>query len=77
MLNAQRASDLITGLLDGGYEQATRQVLDAIAASLRSGRVGRRLDELDAEALRLALAGERLTPDNRWWWRYWATWRRR
>lgn len=55
---------LLTELLDRGYERATRRVLESIAGSLSSGRVGRRLDELEIEAARLEAEGARLDPDN-------------
>lgn len=56
--------NLISGLLDRGYEEAARQTLNRIGASLSSGRVAARLAEMDEEVLRLVLEGERLTPDN-------------
>lgn len=59
-----RIGDLTRQLLDRGYETATRQTLNAIGASVNSGRINQRLNELEAEAQRLADAGERLRPDN-------------
>lgn len=59
-----RIGELTRQLLDRGYEQATRQTLNAIGASVNSGLIGQRLAELDAEAARLDAAGERLRPDN-------------
>jgi hypothetical protein len=59
-----RIGDLTRQLLDRGYEQATRQTLNAIGASVNSGLIGQRLSELEAEAARLEAAGERLRPDN-------------
>lgn len=57
-------TDLIAGLLDRGYNQVAQPVLNAVARSASSGIVRQRLAELDAEAQRLAEAGERLRPDN-------------
>lgn len=57
-------TDLVNRLLDRGYAQAAEPVLRAIASSTRSGLVAQRLDELTAEATRLAAARQRLTPDN-------------
>jgi len=57
-------SDLISGLLDRGYESAARPTLNAVARSTNSGLIQQRLAELETEAQRLADAGERLTPDN-------------
>ena len=56
--------NLISGLLDRGYEEAARQTLNRLGASLSSGRVAARLAEMDEEALRLLLADEKLMPDN-------------
>lgn len=60
----ERLDNLLAGLLDRSYEQATRQTLRAVTSNLTSGVVAQRLDELDAEAARLAAAGQRLTPGN-------------
>lgn len=60
----ERISDLVARLLDRGYERASSAVIGAVVRSTNSGVVARRLDELAAEAVRLAEAGERLTPDN-------------
>lgn len=57
-------TDLINRLLDRGYNQIAQPVINAIAASVNTGLIQRRLDELDAEAQRLDELGERLTPDN-------------
>lgn len=57
-------SELITKLLDKGYDAAAQPTLNAVARSTNSGLIQQRLSELDAEAQRLAEAGERLTPDN-------------
>jgi len=59
-----RIGELTRALLDRGYEQATRQTLNAIGASVGGGRINQRLAELDAEAARLEAAGQRLQPDN-------------
>ncbi len=57
-------SDLVNKLLDRGYDQTAEPVLRAVASSTNSGLIAQRLTELDAEAARLAEAGQRLTPDN-------------
>jgi hypothetical protein len=57
-------TDLINGLLDRGYNQQVGPVLEAIGRSTNSGLIARRLDELGAEAARLAEAGEKMLPDN-------------
>jgi len=57
-------ADVVRSLLDSRYQDTARVVLDAIARSTNSGLIARRLDELDAEARRLAEAGQRLRPDN-------------
>jgi len=56
--------DLINGLLDKGYENVARPVLNAVASSVNSGLIQQRLSELDAEVARLIEANEKLTPDN-------------
>lgn len=61
---ANRLGDLVSGLLDKGYEQAAGATLHAVGASVTSGIVAQRLAELDAEAARLAANGQRLQPDN-------------
>lgn len=55
-------SELIASLLDRGYAQATRQVVQSIANM--SPVVTQRLADLEIEAQRLSEAGERLRPDN-------------
>ncbi|MBZ0294509.1 MAG: phage head morphogenesis protein [Anaerolineae bacterium] len=57
-------TDLITGLLDRGYNTTVQPVLTSIASSTNNGLIQRRLQELEEEAARLAEAGERLQPDN-------------
>ncbi len=59
-----RVGTLVSGLLDKGYDQAAGAVLRSISSSVTSGIVAQRLNELDAEAARLAAAGESLRPDN-------------
>lgn len=61
---ANRVMDLVDGLLDRGYDQATAATLRAIGGSTTSGIVAQRLNELDTEVARLAESGQRLTPDN-------------
>lgn len=56
--------DLINGLLDKGYENVARPVLNAVASSVNGGLIQQRLGELDKEVQRLIEAGEKLTPDN-------------
>lgn len=51
-------------LLDRGYVNATRQVIGAIARNGSAGVMALRLQQFEAEAQRLADAGERMTPDN-------------
>lgn len=57
-------TDLISGLLDRGYTQTVQPVLDAIGRTTNSGLIQQRLAELNAEAARLAEAGQKLRPDN-------------
>lgn len=57
-------TDLITRLLDRDYNRAAGPVLRAIATSTSTGLIEQRLNELDAEARRLAEAEQRLDPDN-------------
>lgn len=57
-------ADLITGLLDRGYDQTAQPVINAVARSTNSGIVQQRLSELETEAQRLADLGEPLKPDN-------------
>jgi len=59
-----RIGELTRALLDRGYEQATRQTLNAIAGSVGGGLIQQRLAELEAEAARLEAAGQPLRPDN-------------
>ncbi len=56
--------DLVNGLLDRGYNTTVQPVLNAVARSVNSGLIQKRLDQLDAEVQRLTEAGEKLTPDN-------------
>lgn len=51
-------------LLDRGYVNATRQVIGAIARNGSAGVMALRLQQFEAEAQRLADAGERMTADN-------------
>lgn len=62
--NTNRASDLLRRLLDNNYTRAAQVVTRAIVGNTESGVMARRLRELDAEAQRLADAGERMTADN-------------
>lgn len=58
----ETTSELLTRLLDGGYNDAVETVVRAIGKN--SAAVNERLKELQAEAQRLADAGETLTPSN-------------
>lgn len=64
MNNITQLDNLISRLLDRGYQRTTRDVLARIAATTNTGRVQQRLSELNQEAARLAETGQRLTPDN-------------
>jgi len=57
-------AELISGLLDRGYVSATRPTVNAIVNGTSSGIIQTRLDQLEAEAARLAEAGETFTRDN-------------
>lgn len=63
-LATNRIGDLVAQLLDRGYAQAASATLRAVASSVQSGVVAQRLNELDAEAARLASAGQTLNADN-------------
>jgi hypothetical protein len=56
--------ELLSSLLDRQYTQAAGAVINAIATNSTSGIMAQRVRELEAEAARLAAAGERLAPDN-------------
>lgn len=55
---------LVGGLLDSGYQDATKSVLSAITRGLNSGTLNLRLQQFNEEADRLAAAGQKLTPEN-------------
>lgn len=57
-------AQLVNGLLENGYQSAAGQVIQAISAEMSTGIIAQRLAELDAEAQRLAQAGQALEPDN-------------
>lgn len=57
-------ADLVRGLLDGGYNNATGAVIRSITGSVNSGLIQQRTQELQAEAQRLREAGERMSADN-------------
>lgn len=59
-----RYRQLVAGLLDQGYDEVVTPVLRAINRNGTSGLMAQRYRELEAEAQRLAAAGERLQPDN-------------
>ncbi len=64
MASPQSVQEQVGNLLERGYSNAASQVLKAMGRELESGIIAQRLAELDAEALRLAAAGEKLSPDN-------------
>lgn len=55
---------LLDQLLDRGFDQAVEPILLAASRDLDSGALANALRQLDAEARRLADAGERLTANN-------------
>lgn len=59
----QQINDLLRRLIDRRYIEIAGRVVDAINALMQSGEVAQRLDEFEAEAVRLAEAGEVLRPD--------------
>ena len=59
-----RTANLITELIEGGFEDATAATIRAILRGANSGVITTRLQELREEAKRLAEAGKALTPDN-------------
>ena len=61
---APNAASLLSRELDGAYRRASDLILRAVARSVSTGLVARRLDDLDAEAARVETAGTRLTGDN-------------
>lgn len=61
---ARRLRGVVDDLLDRRYDRAAASVLRAVASITSGGVMRQRLAELDAEAARLADAGERLRPDN-------------
>lgn len=61
---AQRIKTIVNQLLDRNYDSAVKSVLNAITSSTTGGLIGTRLDELNAESLRLAESGQKLTPAN-------------
>lgn len=59
-----RVQDLVSSLLDRGYDRAASTTLDAISARSTSGIVAQRMSELKTEAARLEKEGQKLTSDN-------------
>ncbi len=55
---------LLQRLLDRGYTQATGAVINAIVGNSLTGVMALRLDQLDAEAARLAAEGKKMTANN-------------
>ena len=62
--NVSDLARLVRGLLDSNYDRAITPVLRAIAASKDAGLMAERNDQLEAEAERLAEAGETWKIDN-------------
>lgn len=56
--------DLINALLDKGYSRATAQVTRAIVRNSTDGLIAQRLKELETEAARLEVAGQKLSTSN-------------
>lgn len=63
-MSMPRVQDLVSTLLDRGYDRAASSTLDAISARSTSGIIDQRMRELKAEAARLDKEGLRLTSDN-------------
>lgn len=63
-VNVPDMARLIRQMLDRSYEQQSLAVMRAIAAASTDGIMATRLKQLDAEADRLAKAGQKLTADN-------------
>jgi hypothetical protein len=61
---ANSLTNLLSRLLDRGYDQIVGSILDAMVENTESGALGRRLDELETEAAELETNGERLSYDN-------------
>lgn len=59
-----RTAELITDLLERGYDNATRATVRAILGGNNSGVIATRLTQLKAEAARLVEAGEKMALDN-------------
>lgn len=55
---------LLNSLLDSGYTNAIRPVVEPLLNETNRGLIRQRLTELEAEAQRLQDLGQRLTPDN-------------
>lgn len=63
-LSSDSVADLLTGLLDDGYDATAGRVVDAIATDMNSGVIATRLQQLEAEAARLVDSGESLDASN-------------
>jgi hypothetical protein len=63
-VQAPTVQDVLVRLIDRQYTRAAGAVIQAITQGSSSGLVAKRLQELDAEAARLAGEAKRLTPDN-------------
>lgn len=59
-----RIGTLTRGLLEEGYLSTAGRVLGVVAGSVQSGMVAQRLKELEAEAIRLAESGDKLSSTN-------------
>lgn len=62
--NSDNPRQLINDLLDRGYVRATQSTVRAIANGVTSGTIETRLQQLEAEAARLAEVDGKFTPDN-------------
>lgn len=61
---AGSVATLLNDLLDSGYDSTAGRVVDAIAGDMNSGLIQVRLEQLDAEAQRLAEAGQTMDASN-------------
>jgi hypothetical protein len=64
LADLSRYARLQAQLLDAGYNEAAATVVRPLANDIQRGLIRQRLDELTAEAGRLADAGQKMRPDN-------------
>jgi hypothetical protein len=57
-------NDLLASVYDGPFDEVTAAIFRAMVLASTSGVIAQRLDDLEAEAARLAEEGRSLTPDN-------------